>query len=207
MQNFQSYVQSPQLLFSFRPGTLALLPGLAVGVMVIVLYLRRKCVQLPRVTDAGAVGATGALLVLSLGDFLTGSKYGAAADILWGVEQWGAVRHPVQLYNALALALILTSLLHLQPKMLAGELFWRFVLLYSVSQLVVHTFYANAATWGPGIRVWQTAALIGLLASMYVLSFYARLRERQDIGVSGLRKEPMAETIGSTEPSRHSVTT
>lgn len=179
LRNADSYLQSPQLLFSFRFDTLDIVSGLLVAGLIGWLFLRRACVPVSNIADAVSIGLAGALLILSLGDFLTGKNYGTQADIFWGVNLWGALRHPVQLYHAFAMGTILGVLWYLQPRLLIGELFWRFVLLYSLSQLILQTFHANAIVWGPGVRVFQTSALLALLVSMYVLSMYARRREQQ----------------------------
>lgn len=178
LENLQLYAQTPELVLSLCPGILAPLPVILVTCIIIWIFLWRAHIPLAYVADAFAIGAAAALLVLSLGDFLTGSNYGMPANLYWGVDLCGAIRHPVQLYDALALMTILSMLWYLQPRLLSGEVFWRFILLYSLSQLIINTFRANAITWGPGIRVWQTVSLIGLLLSLYVLSLFARTREQ-----------------------------
>ncbi len=90
------YLERPGLLLSVRPGTLALVPGLFIGVAVGIFLLRRAEIPWAQIADAVAVATAGAFVVLSLGNFGTGAAYGVPTSLPWGVELWGAVRHPVQ---------------------------------------------------------------------------------------------------------------
>jgi phosphatidylglycerol:prolipoprotein diacylglycerol transferase len=171
------YLADPRLLLSLRPGTLALVPGLIIGVIAGVYVLRRKGVPLALVADITGIGVAAGLAVLSVGQFLTGDAYGVRSDVPWAVELWGAYRHPVQLYVAAALLSILALLWWWRKSAAPGETFWRFVMLYSASTLFLDAFHANEPTWGPGIRTAQVISLVALLAAMFVLSYYAKSRE------------------------------
>ncbi len=126
-QYYQLYLASPQLLLSIRPGTLALIPGLLAGGAAEFFYLQRKGITFAASADAVAMGATGALAVLSLRNFLTGSDYGVPTELPWGVNLWLTTRHPVQLYEMALLLLVLVMLWRHRPLALPGETFWRFI--------------------------------------------------------------------------------
>ncbi len=177
---YQLYAESPGLLLSLRPGTLAIMPGLFLGGAFALFYLSRKQIPLAKIADAVAIGVTGALVTLSVGDFFTGNAYGTPTDVPWGVELWNTMRHPVQLYDAIVLLIVLVVLWYLHKKIMDGELFWRFLMLYSLSRLFLGMFYATSAIWGPGVRINQIISLVTLLVSLFVLSFFAQQRERTD---------------------------
>lgn len=173
---FPIYLDAPQLLLSIRPGALALLPGLIAGGAVGLLYLARKNLPTPPISDATAIGITTALAVLSLGRFLTGEGYGLPTTMPWAIDLWGAARHPVQLYEFFFLLVVLGLLWHQQRRVVSGELFWRAVAYVSLVELGAAAFRADAQTWLLGVRVTQVIALIVLLMALYVLSFYGRQR-------------------------------
>lgn len=183
-QYYPLYLASPQLLLSIRPGTLAPLPGLLAGGAALLFCLYRKDIALASIADAVAIGATGALAVLSLRNFLTGSDYGAPTELPWGVQLWLTTRHPVQLYEMALLLIGLVILWRQQPLTLRGESFWLFVALYSFTELLIEAFRATVTTWWLGIRLNQVIALMALLAALYVLAFYAQIREREAQGVN-----------------------
>lgn len=136
--------------------------------------------QLPRINLAKAIsiGFMATLFMVDIGGFLMHKGYGKVTVVPWGIESWGAMRHPVLLYDATLLLIVLWVLWSLRKRILAGELLWRFLMFYSLSRLFLGMFYATSVVWGPGIRVNQIIALITLLVSLFVLSFFAQQRER-----------------------------
>lgn len=168
------YMAEPGLLLSLHPTALAIGPGLILGILAALWMLQRRGVPLTRSADAAAITAACALTILSLGDFFSGDAYGLPTQMPWAVEMWGASRHPVQLYVAVAL-LAVTAWLWMQRRAgSAGQTFWRFVALYSLCLLVFDGFRADSPTW-LGFRTIQIAALMTALAAMYVLRSYGRL--------------------------------
>jgi phosphatidylglycerol:prolipoprotein diacylglycerol transferase len=139
-----------------------------------VLYLRRKGIPLAYIADASAVGAVGGLLIWQIRQFLIGLDYGAPTGMPWGLNQWGVMRHPVQLYGAVVLAAILWFLWRYVNAAMPGEPFWLAVALLGLETLLLDVFRADPdTTWG-GIRIGQVIALATLVAALYVLSFYRR---------------------------------
>lgn len=194
-QHYPLYLASPQLLLSIRPGTLALLPGLLAGGAILLFYLHHKDIALATIADAVAIGATGALAVFSLRNFLTGNDYGAPTTLPWGVNLWLTTRHPVQLYEMVFLLVVLVILWQYHPLAWPGETFWLFIALYSLIELFVEAFRANVSTWFMGVREVQVIALTILLLALYILSFYVQRHGREVIAV----QQPAAEALGKGE--------
>lgn len=170
------YLQDPAMLISIRPGTLALWPGVLLGSAAALWILHRRGVPLSVSADASAFGLTAGLLVVKGGQFLTGDAFGTPTTAAWGVYLWQATRHPVQLYLAAALLVLFVLLLLSRRSAQPGEIFWRFVLLFGLAELFFSAYQANPRMWGPGIRLVQIFSLVGMLAAMFVLSYYAQSR-------------------------------
>jgi phosphatidylglycerol:prolipoprotein diacylglycerol transferase len=177
-QFYPLYVQAPRLLMSLRPGTLAPIPGLVLGLGVFLLLLYR--VQMPTWTilDTVASIAVSALLVLALGQLATGERYGMPTALPWGIDLWGVRRHPVQAYEAIALAVILVTLWRMMPSVQPGEIFWFGVLYVGAAELLLEAFRGTSSTVILGIRVTQIVALATILMALYMISFYAAQRQR-----------------------------
>lgn len=139
------------------------------------------------VADGVSIATTLALILLDVVNFMTGRAYGTTTSVSWAVNVDGVMRHPVQLYSALALSILLLVLWRMRSRALPGEVLWRFVLFYSLIQLIVLDFCASAVIWGAGVRTEQVLSLIMLLGSMYVLSGYAQ--RRTDATTGELRRE------------------
>ncbi|NIV31674.1 MAG: prolipoprotein diacylglyceryl transferase, partial [Anaerolineae bacterium] len=77
---------------------------------VAVVYWSRRRLPVGTTLDAIAPGVTLALALERLGAFLDGSSFGGPTTLPWGVYLWDDIRHPVQLYEALALFVILAVL-------------------------------------------------------------------------------------------------
>ncbi len=170
---YQLYLETPALLLSLRPGSLAILPGLLLGGSAGLFYLVRKQLPLTRLADATALGVCAGLAVLSMRNFLTGDDLGAATTMPWAWEQWAARRHPVQLYEFVLLTGVFVLLLwRAYTRARAGETFWSFIACYSGVELLLEGLRAASWTWSAGIRGVQVLALVALLAALYVLSFY-----------------------------------
>ncbi len=47
------------------------------------------------------------MLAVPLANLASGDAFGAPSSLPWAIELWGAARHPVQIYEAVAAGLIL----------------------------------------------------------------------------------------------------
>ncbi len=186
------YLESPGMLLSPRIQTLATGPGVVGGALALLAYLRYRRVPLARAADALAFGLVAGGIVLYSGLFLSGDLYGTVTFVPWAVEVWGLPRHPVGLYMALALLCIGLILLWTARRgYLPGELFWRFLMFYGLSLLILGAYHANSPTWGPGIRLVQAGGLLVSLVGMFVLSYYAAAWQRAMGSRASLREAEM----------------
>jgi phosphatidylglycerol---prolipoprotein diacylglyceryl transferase len=147
--NLPAYAREP--LSALMPNTTALWPwsGWVIGLAFAAWYLWRKGV-LPKaplaLLDALAPGLAVFALGLAAASFLDGYGFGTESALPWSVYLWGALRHPVQLYECAALMLILAVLLvaeRREPR--GGALLLLFVALYGAARVLVDGFRADAA--------------------------------------------------------------
>lgn len=94
-----------------QPG-MSFYGGLVGGLVVIVFLSRTYRVRLGHVLDALAISLPAALLVGDIGSLLDGTEVGIASNLPWAVSYAGHVgrRQPVQVYEMIALVLILIIL-------------------------------------------------------------------------------------------------
>lgn len=99
------------------PG-LSLYGGLFAAMLTLVYLARRYKVRLGLVLDALALSLPAAFLVGTLGALLDGSYVGKITSLPWAIRYVGNVgkRHPVQLYEMIALAAIIIAVLVLQKR-------------------------------------------------------------------------------------------
>lgn len=98
-----------------QPG-LSLYGGLIGGLLALVSLSRAFRVRLGYVLDALALALPGSLLIGKIGSLLDGSEVGKIASVPWAVSFAGYAgrRHPVQLYEMIALGVAIAMVLYLQ---------------------------------------------------------------------------------------------
>ncbi len=158
VQYWQIYLQEPLQILSPRPGTLAWTPGIVMGLLAGTAYLVRMRVPLAVAADCLAPGALLGLAILSVADFLAGDAFGSPTGVPWAIDLWGARRHPVQLYQAVALA-VSTGIVLADRSPWVGHRAWLALFLYALTRLVVDAFRGDSLILAGGFRAEQIVAL------------------------------------------------
>jgi phosphatidylglycerol:prolipoprotein diacylglycerol transferase len=178
IQNWSAYRDAPLSALSPTTTAFAWPEGLVVGAVVALIYWLRHRLPVGLTLDAIAPGLALALAIERLGAFLGGVSFGEPTGLPWGVFMWGEVRHPVQIYEMLALLAILAVLLwqgdrrsfgKLRTVPFDGYIFVLFLALYAGSRLFLEAFRADAALISGGLRVAQVIALGVLLIAVWYL--------------------------------------
>ena len=128
--------------------------GFICAVIVGILYTRKKKLHIWKVADIIAPSIAAGQAIGRIGCFLAGCCYGRqASDIPWAVtftsyyahDRVGVPLniplHPTQLYASLnALVIFILLLLFYRRKSFHGQIFWTYILLYSLSRGVLEYF-------------------------------------------------------------------
>jgi len=161
--------------------------GVFFGAAGAFFYGRYKQLPFWSTLDALAPGLLGALITISLADFLAGPGYGKLTTMPWGVSVFGIRRHPIQLYEIAIglLALLLwrqATELHVHDPQAAarrtfpGQAFLLTAVLYSTGRLFVETFRDNAWLTANGYHVVQVISLLALLGSLVLLARFSMMQ-------------------------------
>jgi phosphatidylglycerol:prolipoprotein diacylglycerol transferase len=123
--------------------------GFVLAFIVGIWYLRRHQLPLWKTTDIWAAPLALGHAVGRLGCFAAGCCYGKPTGVPWAVTFTdpqslaivGMPLHPVQLYEAFANLLLFIFLSLYRPhRRFEGEIFWLYVLVYSVIRFVLEFF-------------------------------------------------------------------
>ena len=152
------------------PTALAWPEGALIGGVVAIVYWSRRRLSVGTTLDAIAPGLTLALALERLGALLDGSAFGEPTTLPWGVYLWDEIRHPVQLYEAVALLVILGVLWwRRERRSFDGHSFALFVAVYAGSRLFLEAFRAETPLMADGVRAVQVLALgVVLIAVGYL---------------------------------------
>jgi phosphatidylglycerol:prolipoprotein diacylglycerol transferase len=174
----RDFLADPSLLRS--PG-LVFYGGVGGGAAAIALYCRKFGVPLASAGDAGAPGLALGHAVGRVGCLMGGCCYGrpCAAGFPLGVELHGALRHPVQLYEAAGLALLCVLLLALSPPLdrRRGALTACYLGGYALLRLATEGFRGDDLERGfvwPGVLSTSQAIAIAMLLIAAALGFSRR---------------------------------
>ncbi len=172
------FAENPLSLFSLNPGLLDLPGGIVAGALAATVYGQRKGLRLWAVLAALVPVFAVLSVAFGLARFSAGTGFGNPTRLPWGIELWGEVRHPTQLYDTLlAVGILLAVWPGGKLQVLAGErIFLAFSTLTALAHLFVEAFRADSPLLGGGIRLVQVAAWLVLAASLWGLG---RQREGQ----------------------------
>ena len=159
-------------IFGFNTQAFLLWPGVIGGLAVAGWYIYRHRLPLVGVLDAFAPGALVGVAIASLGAFLAGRVPGAASSLPWAVEMWGVMRHPSQVYEAIAsLAVGGLAAQSLRRGSRPGTPFLLAILGYGLSRWLLEPFReASPVIAGTGLRVPQVIGLALALGALWALT-------------------------------------
>jgi len=182
-QNFSAFVQTPLSLFSRETGSLDPFGGFAAALLAALIYGQRAKLKfwptLDGLTPLFAVFGVG----VGIARLASGAAFGLETSLPWGIELWGAIRHPTQVYEIL-LALAILLVLGWRSKTdsatepgkeagSAGRLFLLFVALTAGAQLFVEGFRGDSVLLPGGFRAMQILAWVVMTAALITMGFTA----------------------------------
>ncbi|NWF62697.1 MAG: prolipoprotein diacylglyceryl transferase [Chloroflexi bacterium] len=168
-QNIAAFSKSPLGIFSINPDLFDPFGGLAVAFIVALVYGQRKQIRFWNALDALTPFFAILAIGLALSHFAAGTAFGTPATLPWGIDLWNAIRHPTQLYDALASFVILALLWRFKPGPRPGLLFLLFAALTALAQLVTQAFRADSVFVLAGLRQAQVIAWVVLAVSFIVI--------------------------------------
>lgn len=180
LENLSAFTQNPASLISLNLDLFDPFGGLAVALIVALVYGQRQ--KLPVWSTLDALTPLFAVFALGLGlaHLASGSAFGKETTLPWGIELWGAVRHPSQVYESLASLLILGLLWFRGADPRPGFQFLIFAALTSAARLFLEAFRGDSTLILGGLRAGQVIAWIILALSLY---FLERKREKPSLEV------------------------
>ncbi|MCB0187058.1 MAG: prolipoprotein diacylglyceryl transferase [Caldilineaceae bacterium] len=169
IQFWPIYLAEPWLMISIRPSGFALIPGLAAGVVTAFGYFVARALDPRPMVAALLMGATTALAIIQAGMLLTGELLGTLSDVPWAINYYGELRHPVALYYAIGLSMLVYVLWILPVPSLPGRIILMLCLGIGLVYLAGGAFEYNPRLIA-GLRFKQLGGLILALFAAIRLS-------------------------------------
>lgn len=183
LQYTQIFIDNPTSMISLNTSLLDL-RGALIGALIFAFYYgQRKNIRFWQALDALTPAFAVLAIAYHLSNLASGANFGSPTRLPWGIQLWGALRHPVQLYEAIFAAVILLLLWPSQPKFAgkqAGEYFLYFIALSATSRLFFEAFHGDSQLVLGGFRLIQIYAWIILSSCFYGLHRLAQSPERSE---------------------------
>ena len=166
------FTSNPGSLFSLNYTLLDQFGGISVAMLGALVYGQKKGLSFWSTLDALTPLLAAFAITLALAHIASGSAFGAVTKKPWGIELWGAKRHPSQIYEAVTASLILVILWPARQwikRLVSGGYFLSFCALTSLSVLFLEAFRGDSILLPGGFRLPQVLAMLILLLSLYGL--------------------------------------
>jgi len=171
---FDIYLENPLSILSLNPTTLAPLEGVLTGIAAATFYGYRKGLPLWPTLDVLTPGLSAFGLAVGFAHLASGDAFGVETTMPWGIELWGALRHPTQIYEVLAAGFIFWLIWEIRRKTpFSGFLFLTWVALTALSRLLIEAFRGDSIIAYGSLRSAQMGSLVVLviaLIGMHLLS-------------------------------------
>jgi phosphatidylglycerol---prolipoprotein diacylglyceryl transferase len=183
LQNWDSFRASPLDIFSLNTALFDLAGGLAAGLIVALVYGQRKGLAFWSTLDALTPFFATVMIGLGASHLASGEAFGKPTSLPWGIELFGAVRHPSQVYE-IAAALFILSLIGLRkPFSVAGSQFLAFAAWTAGARLFLEAFRGDSTLVFGGLRLGQILAWIVLAVAFFGFERLQSERKNTEIQV------------------------
>lgn len=180
------YIKNPLAIFKIWEGGLVFYGGLIFAVITGMIYIKRHGLHLWQIADIFAPSIAIGHAIGRLGCFFAGCCHGRPAEVPWAVTftdphslaPLGIPLHPTQLYESAGEFVIFLILILLRKRQaFKGELFWTYVMLYSILRFSVEFFRGDAAR-GMLAEGLSLAQAISVIMFFIAVGFMTFLRSR-----------------------------
>jgi len=181
------YIKNPVAILKIWEGGLVFYGGLIFAVITGVIYIKRHNLSLWQIADIFAPSIAVGHAIGRLGCFFAGCCHGRPADLPWAITftdphslaPLGIALHPTQLYEAGGEFINFLILLLLRKRQtFRGEVFWSYVILYSILRFFVEFFRGDAAR-GMLTQELSVAQAISIVMFFTAIGFMTFLRWRK----------------------------
>jgi phosphatidylglycerol:prolipoprotein diacylglycerol transferase len=197
VQNYRFFLEHPDKIIAMWEGGFASIGGFGGGSMAAIIYLKKKNISIRRFADCCAPAMAFSIFLARIGCFLNGCCFGKLSTRAWAVrfprgsgpyiqhlaqgyitisDQLSLPVHPTQLYYSFAGLLLFVFLIVVpKNKLVEGQLFLSFVLLYSISCFIIEFYRADVVRgFGGFLTLGQVLNIFISIVALALSIFFIR---------------------------------
>ncbi len=174
--NWDYYQNNLFDVFNIRGGGIAIYGGVIGAAAAVLIYCKRKNLNIGKVLDILAVGLLIGQAIGRWGNFVNGEAFGSECNLPWAmtIQQDGKIVanlvHPTFLYESLANAAgVLLLCVYKKKKVFDGEIFCGYMMWYGFVRMFIEGLRADSLYLGP-IRISQALSLALVLVGFILIS-------------------------------------
>jgi phosphatidylglycerol:prolipoprotein diacylglycerol transferase len=176
-----AFFDNPLNIASLNIDLLNVYTGLGVGLIVAIIYGQKKQLRFWNTLDALTPLFVIFLIAYSAANLVSGNAFGSPTELPWGIDLWGANRHPTQVYDIIlssVILLVIVALLIKKQYYPDGMIFLVFLACTASARIFTEAFRGDSTLIFNGIRSAQFIAWLILVISLWALG--KRFLERND---------------------------
>lgn len=182
--SWDSYRGDLMSIFDIRSGGLAIYGGVIGAALVVILYCRKKKINIGTVLDILAIGLLIGQVIGRWGNFVNGEAFGSATSLPWAmtIESDGKIVaesvHPTFLYESIwNFVGIIAILAYKKHKRFDGELICCYLVWYGAGRALIEGLRADSLYIG-NIRISQALAVLCFISGIILIIYNRRIKTK-----------------------------
>lgn len=162
-------------IFNLRGGGIAIYGGVIGATAVVLIYSRKKKLNIGTLLDILAVGLLIGQTIGRWGNFVNGEAFGSECSLPWAmtIKQDGNIIasavHPTFLYESIFNAIgVFILCIYKKKKVFQGEIFCGYMVWYGFGRMLIEGLRADSLYWGT-IRVSQLLSAVIVLSGIFLI--------------------------------------
>ncbi len=169
------YLGDPAAFVALSPVTLSIPEGMLAASLVALVYGNRKQLRFWATMDVLTPGMALFMVFLGLAHISSGDAFGSPTTMPWGIDLWGAKRHPSQFYETIsALIVFLIIMLARTRSSYPGFLFLLFLGFTAASRVILEAWRGDSVIILGMFRQPQVVGLGALVLVLVAMHFLSR---------------------------------
>jgi|WetSurMetagenome_2_1015567.scaffolds.fasta_scaffold90353_2 phosphatidylglycerol---prolipoprotein diacylglyceryl transferase len=187
-QPLEPYIREPWRIIAVWEGGMAFYGAIFAVVLTLAILCRRMKLSVWKVLDVGVIFATVGQFFGRIGNVINGDIIGYPTNLPWGFVYDNPnsfppshiiAYQPAAVYEMIINIIIFSILWPLRKKVKAGFLFFIYLIVYSISQIIVFFWRDNEVIF-LGLKQAQLTAIAVLIVSAAAFLWYIRRQNKVD---------------------------
>lgn len=156
-------------VFHFRGGGLAIHGAVLTGILVAVIFAKRRKLDFWTIGDITAPSLILGQAIGRWGNYINQEAYGRPTDLPWGIIINGQKVHPTFLYESIWNFIVFLYLMWYRKnkKEVSGEVLLLYIILYSIGRFFIEGLRTDSLMIGP-LRTAQLISVISIIVGIYI---------------------------------------